>query len=304
MNGGMVIFEKPNLQQPSMVVGFSGWLDGGEASTGTVEYLIKKLSPKPFASIPVDDYGVFQVPGIEVVRPHVKTRDGVVEEVSFPKNELFYWKKPRSSKGSDLILLLGTEPNTRWQDYIRSVINLALEFRVKRLFSFGGVLAKAPHTKEPIVSCSVSDAKLKEVVSSYAVQFSNYEGPATFNSAVVAACKEKGIDAIHMTARALYYPEFNIAVPHNPKVIFALVRRLNRLLNLKLDLSDLEQESRELEDRLNSLVSQSAPLRDYVRELEESYQELRFEDSAEAAPEDLIKGVEEFLRRQRETDDS
>jgi len=302
----MVIFEKPNLQQPSMVVGFSGWLDGGEASTGTIEYLIEKLKPrlKPFASIPVDDYGVFQVPGIELMRPHVKTKDGVVEEVSYPKNELFYWKKPRSSSGGDLILLLGTEPNTRWQDYIRNVINLALEFGVKQLCSVGGVLAKAPHTREPIVSCSVSNARLKEVVSNYAVQFSNYEGPATFNSAIVAACKEKGIDAIHMTARALYYPEFNIAVPHNPKVILALVRRLNRLLSLKLDLSDLEQESRELEERLNSMVNQSPQFKEYLRELEESYQEVRFEDSAETAPEDLIKGVEDFLRRQRGSDDS
>ena len=52
-----VIFdEKPRLRQPGMVCGIGGWVDGGEAATGSTQYLIKKLKAKKFAEIPLDSF--------------------------------------------------------------------------------------------------------------------------------------------------------------------------------------------------------------------------------------------------------
>jgi hypothetical protein len=42
MMKSLIIYERPKLKTPRMVLGFSGWMDGGEVSTGTVEYLRDK----------------------------------------------------------------------------------------------------------------------------------------------------------------------------------------------------------------------------------------------------------------------
>jgi len=303
MNESLVIQERPILRQPRLIAGFFGWLDGGEASSGTIHYLITKLQAKKFAEIDAKDFYVFQVSGITSLRPQVKTENGLVKEIRFPQNEFYYWKNEEDEDAGDLILLLGTEPNLRWQEYTEAIIDLAQQFGVKRMYSVGAVLGGVPHTKEPTVSSSISNLKLKEELEKYAVRFSNYQGPATFNSILVAAFAHRGIEAVHMTARAIYYPEFNIAVPHDSKAMYSLLRRLRSLLQISLDLSDLEKQSQELEEKLSSMVSQSPRLRDYIRELEANFEEMRYEEPIEGSPEDFVRGVEEFLRQRREEDE-
>ncbi|MDP6347562.1 MAG: hypothetical protein QGF81_04230, partial [Dehalococcoidia bacterium] len=57
----IVFSEKPKLKQPVMVCGISGWVDGGQAATGGIEYLIKKLSANRFAEMHAARFHLFQV---------------------------------------------------------------------------------------------------------------------------------------------------------------------------------------------------------------------------------------------------
>ncbi|MFQ5825928.1 MAG: PAC2 family protein [Dehalococcoidia bacterium] len=300
MNQYLTIQERPRLRQPYLVAGFSGWLDGGEASTGTVKYLIRRLRAKKFAEIATTDFQVFQVPGIEPLRPHIKFEEGVIKEVRFTSNEFFYWKNEKAEGKRDLILLLGTEPNLRWLEYLDGVLDLAQQFGVKKVYSVGGVMGGVPHTREPAISCGVSDPHLKEELDKYAVRYSNYEGPSTFNSILLTACQKRGVEAVHMTGRAVYYPDFNIVIPYNPQVIHSILKRLVRMLGISLDLSDLERAGRELVDKLNFMAEQSSQLREYVEELERNYVEQRYEEPIQGAPEDFVRDAEEFLRQRRE----
>jgi len=59
----LIIYEKPKLTHPRMVLGFSGWMDGGEVSTGTVNYLIDKLEASKFAEIDPEDFFLLNFPG-------------------------------------------------------------------------------------------------------------------------------------------------------------------------------------------------------------------------------------------------
>ncbi|MBI2916447.1 MAG: PAC2 family protein [Chloroflexi bacterium] len=299
MNGRILIREMPSLRQPYLVAGFSGWVDGGQAATGTVKYLVRKLDATPFAEIPVADFNVFQMPGVESLRPHSKTEDGVITEFRPPRNELFYWKKPGPGPGHDLVLLQGVEPQLRWPEFIGEVLDLAQRLGVGTVYSVGAVLGGVPHTREPAVSCAVSHPALKRELEQFKVRYSNYEGPATFNTALLVQCRERGLKAVHFNGRAVYYPEFGIVVAYNPMVMLALLKRLRVLLGVDVDLSDLESASRELVERLNGLETQSAKLREYVAELERNFTEMRYEPPISGAPEEIVRDAEEFLRRQR-----
>jgi hypothetical protein len=45
------IHYRPEMRGARMVLGFSGWMDGGEVSTGTVDYLAGKLNARKLAGI-------------------------------------------------------------------------------------------------------------------------------------------------------------------------------------------------------------------------------------------------------------
>jgi len=293
----VIIVEKPRLRHPYMVCGISGWVDGGEAATGSIQYLVRKLEAKRFAEIPIDRFHIFQLPGQLSLRPHIRMEDGILKEHCFPQNQFFYRANPNAD--NDLILFLGTEPNLNWEEYANAILDVAEEFAVVRIYLLGGVLDKTPHTREPGVSCACSSDQLKEEMQKYSVQFSNYEGPGSFSTTLLHMCQNKRIQMVSITARATYYPEFNIVISHNPKTIRAIVRRLNHPLHFNLDASDLDKEAEEFEAKLSFMASQNPEFRAYVEELEKDFTEVEYEEPLEMSPDEAVRLAEEFLKEKR-----
>ena len=72
----------PELDNATLVLALSGWMDGGEVSTGTVKRLVDLLQAEPLAEIDPDPFYLYSFPGsMEVAalfRPHIKIEDGLV----------------------------------------------------------------------------------------------------------------------------------------------------------------------------------------------------------------------------------
>jgi len=296
--GNIIITERPSLRHPTMICGISGWVDGGQTATGSVEYLVRRLSARRFAKIPIDRFHIFQVPGQLSLRPHIKVEDGILKEHRFPQNQFFYWVNPNVD--SDVILFLGTEPNLNWEEYADAILSIAEEFAVARIYLLGGVLDKTPHTKEPGVSCGCTSQELKEEMRKYNVHFTNYEGPGRFGTTLLYICQKKRRQMVSFTARATYYPEFNIVIPHNPKSIRAVIRRLNSLLRLNLDISDLDKEAEEFEAKLGFMASHNPEFQAYVEELEKDFVEVKYEEPLDISANEAVQIAEEFLKGKKE----
>ena len=296
--GNITFTEKPTLRRPYMVCGLSGWVDGGEVATGGVRYLIKQFTAKKFAEMPAPRYHVYQVPGQISLRPLFKMEDGLIAEHHFPKNQFFYAVNPASDH--DLILFLGTEPSINWEEYANSLVDIAKEFQAARMYLLGGVLDETPHSREPKVSCSCTGAELRDEMRRYNVTFSNYEGPGSFLTNVLYFCKTRGLDAVSFSARATYYPEYNIVIPHNPKSIKAVLVRLNNLMRLNLSFTELDSEAREFEGKLEFMRGQSPRFHAYVEELEKNYIEMPYEEPLEMSSDEAIKFAEDFLKKNKE----
>ena len=67
----------PPLRQPRMVLALDGWVDGGEAATGSVRFLRRKLRPRKLAEIPAGRFHVYQVPGQLSLRPYTRVEEGL-----------------------------------------------------------------------------------------------------------------------------------------------------------------------------------------------------------------------------------
>ena len=297
-SGNLIIAERPKLRRPYMVCGLSGWVDGGESASGSTRYLIKKLKAQKLAEIPIDRFHIFQMPGELSQRPKIKIEDGLLKEHHFPRNQFYYMVNPDAD--NDLILYLGMEPNLNWAEYAEAILSVAHEFAVTRIYLLGGVLDKTPHTREPGVSCACSSAELREEMLKYGIQYSNYEGPGSFGTTLLHFCQQKQMPMVTLIARATYYPEFNIIIPHNPKAIRALVKRLDSLLRLYLDTTDLDREAEEFEAKLSFMASHNPEFQAYVTELEKDFTEVRYEEPLDISASEAVRLAEEFLRKKDE----
>jgi len=290
---GVKYIEKPNLKNPNLVCGFSGWVDGGESATGTIQYFKKKLGATGFAEIPIDNYRVFQMPGEEFLRPEVKIENGILKNHHIPKNEFLY---AVTGGNNDIILFSGIEPNFNWGEYSEIFVKVIKEFSVKRVYLLGGVLGVIPYTKEPNVSCVCSPPALLVEMKKYNVQLASYEGPGSFGTTLIDQCQKRNIQVISLMAVAPYYPEYNISISRSSTSIRALVKRLNRLLNLNLNLADLDAEATDMEGKLDFVANQNPEFKEYIAKLEKEYVELKYEEPLEISADEAIRIAEELLK--------
>ena len=260
----LTIYNSPSLDNPRLLLGFSGWMDGGEGSTGTFRSLISKRNTKRLAEIEPDGFYIYSFPGtMEITalfRPHTKISDGLIETCDIPTNTFY------ASEQSDLILFVGKEPSLNWEDFADCIFSICEDFGVKMIYFIGSVAGLVPHTREPRLFCSVSNAALKDTFQHYGVKFTNYEGPASIVTYLTVTCGQRNLSMVSLVATIPAYVQGN-----NPKCIEAVTRRLAGMLDLKVDLTDLTATSEDFEKKLVDVIQEQPELAENIQKLEEDY---------------------------------
>jgi len=288
----LIIYERPNLVQPYLVMGFEGWPDAGRVSSGVASQLKDRLETKKFAEVKADDFYLFQSPGIEVRRPLTDIEDGLVKSLSLPSTIFWFFKNDKSAH--DLIISLGMEPELRWNSYVDLVLDLAREFGVQRLYTIGGTYDTVPHTMEPMISAVINDASLKAEMREYGVGLIDYKGPSSIHTTLVVSAEKRELKAVSLWGHVPSY----IQVP-NAKVCYGILSKLTKMLDIAVDLADLKKAGEYLDDQVSMAIKQKPELEDYVRRLEEAYSKGKYR-AGEPLAEDIIKEVEDFLRKRKD----
>src|SRR4051812_13586848 len=148
----------PALDRATLVLAFTGWMDGGDVSTGTVRRLVDLLGARPVAEIDPEPFYLYNFPGpmelAALFRPTLTIKDGRVVSLEMPSNS-FYCHEP-----ANLLLFLGKEPNLRWRSFGDAVLELARRAGVARVLFVGSFGGPVPHTREPRLYVACSDDRL------------------------------------------------------------------------------------------------------------------------------------------------
>ncbi len=264
MANKLKILKRPNLREPRLLLSLSGWMDGGNVSTGTIECLIDKLSAEKFAEIEPESFYIYNLPGsmeiTSLFRPHAIVQDGLIKSFEVPINEFF------CSEKSELILFSGKEPNLQWAEFADCIFSLCKDFGVKEIYFIGSISGLVPHTREPWLFCSVSDKKLKETLQNSGVKFTNYEGPASFITYLMTNCNAHDISMASIVATVPAYVH-----GRNPRCIETVIRRLCAILQLHTEHDELMLISDEFEKRLTEVVQEQPELAGIINKLEQDY---------------------------------
>ncbi|MGC2372425.1 MAG: PAC2 family protein [Solirubrobacteraceae bacterium] len=275
------------LRAPAMVCSFSGWNDAGDAASSATAFLCQALDAERFAQLDTEEFYDFQAN-----RPHVQIDETQARVISWPSVEIFEARAPRAPR--DLVIVQGVEPSMRWRSFSALVVDLAEALDVQLVVTLGGLLADVPHSQPVAMTGFASDPALLERLGLTA---SSYEGPTGIVGVLHASCAQAGLPSASVWASVPHY----VAAAASPKAALALLRKLELLVGVSVDVTELEQASTEYEHQVGLAVQSDPDIQAFVERLERRVAE---DEKAAISPQDLPSGdllAREFQRflRQR-----
>jgi len=280
-----------------MVCAFQGWNDAGDAASSAVSFLASSLGARRFAQIDSEEFYDFQAN-----RPCIRFSDedrpesgeaaseSSSREIVWPTVEISEAHAPRAHR--DLVIVQGVEPSMRWRAFSAHIVDLAEALGVQVVVTLGSLLGDVPHTHPVAMTGHASDPALTERL---ALTPSTYEGPTGIVGVLHSVCMRAGLPSASLWAAVPHY----VAAAANPKAALALVRKLEGLIGVSVDVSELETAAADYERQVGLAVQSDPDIQAFVERLEQAA-----ESEAQSSPQDVPSGdilAREFQRflRQR-----
>ncbi len=288
------------LRAPTMVCAFEGWNDAGDAASTAVSFLSTALGGRRLAHIDTEEFYDFQAN-----RPRIKlVADGDRREIEWPTVEVYEAIVPDGPR--DVVLVQGVEPSLRWRSFSALVVELAEALGVRLVITLGALLADVPHTHPVSLTGFASDPGLLEQMGAH--RRSDYEGPTGIVGVLHSAAAAAGLSSMSLWASIPHY----VAAAPSPKAALALVRRLEGVVGVSVDASELEEAAASYERQVGLAVSSNPEVQAFVERLERDADGDGDGDDEEEllSPEDLPSGdllaseFQRFLRQRRDEEAS
>jgi len=274
------------LRAPAMVCSFQGWNDAGDAASTATAFLAQALEAQRFAQIDSEEFYDFQAnrPAVQIDETHARV-------ISWPSVEMLEARAPRAPR--DLVIVQGTEPSMRWRSFSALVVDLAEALDVQLVVTLGGLLADVPHSQPVAMTGFASDPALMERLG---LKASSYEGPTGIVGVLHAACAQAGLPSASVWASVPHY----VAAAASPKAALALLRKLELMVGVSVDVSELEEAAGAYEHQVSLAVQSDPDIQAFVERLEQRAAE---SEQARIGPQDLPSGArlarefQRFLRQ-------
>jgi len=268
--------ERFELDAPTFIAAFDGWVDAGSAATTALEHVVEDAA----VVVRFDADRLFDY---RARRPPLEIVDGKLTELTW--HELVIRRTRIGAR--DLLVLVGPEPDYLWRAFTDAIVELVGEFGVAEWISLGAIPAAVPHTRPvPILGTEASKGLLRGEVTPGPAGILRV--PSALVSALELEVSRVGIPALGYFAQVPHY----VSGPYAAAAL-ELLRALGNHLDTDIPAADLEAESIELRNRLDTAASVDDTTRNYVERLESMYDEQRLPSGG-----DLIADIERFLRDQ------
>ena len=287
----------PQLRNPTLITAFEGWNDAGDAATMAAKHLIVRWGCKTVAEIDPEFFYDFTT-----TRPTVRLgkQQGDKQQkriLRWPSNKMKVAQLPQAE--SDVVVLIGIEPQLRWRTFCDQVIAVADALGVKSVIALGALLAEVPHSRPVDVYGTTTDEILRTKLH---LSKSTYEGPTGIVGVLTAACRDAGRSTASFWAAV---PAYMPGAP-SPKAALALVNRVCTLIGAPVTSVDLNRAAMAYEREIDKLVANDEDTVTYVSKLEQTWDADQSHHDAlscnddqaplENDPATLVAEVERFLR--------
>lgn len=283
----------PELHDPVLVAAFAGWNDASSAATNAARFVSARLGGRRFAHVDPEPFFDFRS-----TRPTVKLDPRGGRDISWPSCEFLYARNPIGPH--DVVIALGVEPDLRWRTFTEMYVSLFKQLKVSFCVSLGALMADVPHSRPVRVTGTALDP---EVAARLSLTTSRYEGPTGIVGVLHQRLRTAAIPAVSLWGNVPHYLTTN----ENPPATAALLERLQVLLGMEFDLSDLAEKGDRFVKEVDAAVAGNPEIAEYVKRLEAAIDLAGEEEPPSEGPlpggEEVVLDVEAFLRTQRPPQD-
>ena len=272
---------RPELRTPVVIAAFEGWNDAGDAATTAARYLVDRWEAELVADVDPEEFYDFTS-----TRPQVRLDDEGLRQIDWPATEIHAATIPGTD--TDVMIILGTEPQLRWRTYTGELTQIAVESHARLCITLGALLAEVPHTRPTPV---VGTAYEPDVVAGLDLRPSSYEGPTGIVGVLHDAWRRAGLRSASLWATV---PSYVPGAP-SPKAALALIEHTAAMLDTWVATTDLEIAAASYERQVSELVDADEETATYVTALEERHDD---EPGILPSAETIAEEVERFLRDQ------
>lgn len=239
-----------------LVLLLTGFTDAGNAVAGLIEHLRETTSPEPIAMFDNDvllDYRARR-PVISFDQDHLTEFRPARLELSLATDAL----------GQKFLLLAGYEPDFAWNEFARTVLDLADEFEVSGLNWVHSIAMPVPHTRP--IGTTVSGNR-RELTVAHSVWRPRTQVPATAGHLLEFRFAERGDRVVGFVLLVPHY----LAETENPDAVIAAAERLMAATGLVLMLDEVRESREAYINRVDEQVIGNDELQQMVQGLERRY---------------------------------
>ncbi len=253
---------RPKLNSPNLL---AAWPGVGNVSLLVATYLERKAEFKRLGVIEAPHF--FDPIGVVV-------KNSVVEEPQFPQSTFYYWKN--KDGGSDIILFIGEDqPSAKGYELANCVIDVALKFQVKRIYTCAAALTRIHHTEQPNVWGVATTPQLTDELKSRDLMQRGNLHISGLNGLLLGVAKERGIEGICLLGEV---PSYATRI-QNPMAALAVLGVLTEMLGISVDIYEMAQQAAEMKERMKQLAAEA--MGEYIEHFTEPIWEQGEEDEEE-----------------------
>jgi len=266
---GIRIFKQPKLEDPVLI---AGWPGIGNIGIMAVDTLRRMVKAEEFGEVEPWD---FFYPKKALIR------SGELKDLEFPINKLYF----RKTEKKDLIFFIGEEQpteggkayaeGTKAYQMANLVLDVALKFGCRRVYTSGAAVAPIHHTMRPKVWAVPNSEDLIDEIRSYenTVLMSDIEGRdgqgniTGLNGLLLGVAKMRGLEAICVMGEIPIYLK-GFLFPY-PKASKSVLEVLTATLGIRIEMETIaalvERSEREIERLYDSFPSEIKEQLDKLR---------------------------------------
>ena len=279
--------KNPKLKSPCLIAAWSGM--GGVALI-SAKTLQQKLQAEECGEILPHD---FFSPAEVLIEDHV------IQVPKFPENKFYFWDK---GERHDLLIFVGNDQPQRAWEFAHLILDVAEEFRVRRIYTTAAFPLWMHHSKEPNVWGTATSVQLVKYLEAYGVMPMGEGSIGGLNGLLLGVARQREMEGVCLLGEMPIYAT-RIA---NPRASQAVLEVLTKMLGLEIDLEDLTAMAEQMEPNMEQLYGfLSEEAKEAIARFEDLTAGLRSPlrwDSGQAleADQELFDEIERFLREQRD----
>ncbi len=240
MRGLVKLHARPKLNSPVML---AAWPGVGNVSIILATYLKEKLDFKGLGEVEAAHF--FDPIGVLV-------RNNIVEAPQFPQSKFYYWKNKGGE--SDIILFIGDDqPSSKGYELANCVLDVGVNFQVKRVYTCAAALTRIHHTEQPRVIGVATSQQVTEDLKRYDLaQIGNIQ-IAGLNGLLLGITKERDVEGVCLLGEV---PTYATRI-QNPIAALAILNVLTEILSIEIDTAELAQQARETKERMKQVAAEA-----------------------------------------------